>query len=243
LDNDVPPKEAFRSKKEFVYHSLHEEILNGELKPGARLVIDELSAKFNVSPIPVREALQQLQSDGLVTIEPYIGARVTEIHQGLIHEIFALLEALEIISGQAACQLMTDIDLAEMELLLRRMDTHANNPEQWSRDNIQLHQFICERAGMSLVQEIFLRIGDHWDRLRRYYLEDVSARRIAAAQQDHWKLLEALRTRNPEYVAEVIRAHNRNALADYLTHLASNGQIDQAATDMPALSPALRKKE
>jgi DNA-binding GntR family transcriptional regulator len=234
----VSEKKNFRSKKEFVYQTLRLQILNGELKPGVRLIIDELSAQLKVSPIPVREALQQLQSDGLVTIEPFIGARVTEIDKGLIYEIFALLEVLEIISGQAACQHMTEIDLAEMELLLRRMDSYANNPERWSQGNIQLHQFICERAGMSLVQEFFLRIGDHWDRLRRYYLEDVSARRIPAAQQDHWELLEALRTRNPEYVAEVIRAHNRNALADYLAHLAATGQLDPLAKDEPALSSA-----
>jgi DNA-binding FadR family transcriptional regulator len=133
---------------------------------------------------------------------------------------------------------MTEIDLAEMELLLRRMDSHADNPEQWSQGNLRLHQFICERAGMSLVQEIFLRIGDHWDRIRRYYLEDVSARRIPAAQRDHWKLLEALRTRNPDYVAEVIRAHNRAALADYLAHLTATGQLDPSARAEPALSSA-----
>ena len=86
---------TFRSKKEFVYETLREQILEGELAPGLRLITDELSARLNVSPIPVREALQQLQYEGFVTIEPFIGATVTEIHTGLIHEIFALLEALE----------------------------------------------------------------------------------------------------------------------------------------------------
>jgi DNA-binding GntR family transcriptional regulator len=215
----VPEEKKFRSKKEVVYQSLREQILSGELKPGARLIIDEISTHLSVSPIPVREALQQLQSDGLVTIEPYIGAHVTKIDTSLIHEVFALLEALEIISSQSACQQMSEIDFAEMELLLRRMDAEVEHPEQWSQGNLQLHQFICDQAGMSLVKEFFLRIGDHWDRLRRYYLRDVSSHRIPAAQCDHWKLLEALRTRNPDHVAEVVRNHNRSALADYLAYL------------------------
>ena len=120
---------TFRSKKELVYETLREQILDGDLAPGVRLIIDELSTRLNVSPIPVREALQQLQYEGFVTIEPFIGATVTEIHKGLIHEIFALLETLEVISGQAACQKMSDINFAEMEVLLRRMDCCVDQPE------------------------------------------------------------------------------------------------------------------
>lgn len=230
-------KDSFRSKKEFVYQTLREQILNGELEPGVRLIIDELSAMLHVSPIPVREALQQLRSDGLVIIEPFVGARVTEIHKGLIREIFALLEALETISSQVACRRMTEIDLAEMELLLRRMDANVNNPEQWSRGNLELHQFICDRADMPLVNDLFLRIGDHWDRLRRYYLKDVSARRIPAAQREHWDLLAALRTGSPDRVAEVVRSHNRSALAAYLAYFEGVEQPHKTEVEQPVLSP------
>ena len=232
----MPEEKKFRSKREVVYQSLREQILSGELKPGARLIIDEISADLSVSPIPVREALQHLQSDGLVTIEPYIGAHVTKIDMSLIHEVFALLEALEIISSQSACRRMSEIDFAEMELLLRRMDAEVEHPEQWSQGNLQLHQFICDQAGMSLVKEFFLRIGDHWDRLRRYYLKDVSVHRIPAAQCDHWKLLEALRTRNPDQVAEVVRNHNRSALADYLAYLKHTEQNGKLLQEEPILS-------
>jgi DNA-binding GntR family transcriptional regulator len=227
----VPEGKIFRSKKEFVYQALREQILSGELAPGARLIIDELSTQLSVSPIPVREALQQLQSDGLVTIEPYIGARVAEIDTTLIYEVFALLEALETVSSQKACQHMKEIDFAEMELLLRRMDAEIEHAEQWSQSNLQLHRFICDQAGMSLAKDLFLRIGDHWDRLRRYYLKDVSFRRIPTAQREHWSLLEALRTGNPDYVAKVVHDHNRSALADYLAYLEyteQNGKSLQA---------------
>jgi DNA-binding GntR family transcriptional regulator len=230
------PGKTFRSKKEFVYQTLREQILSGELAPGVRLIIDELSTQLSVSPIPIREALQQLQSDGLVTIEPYIGARVAEIDTSLIYEVFALLEALEIASSQAACRHMNEINFAEMELLLRRMDTEIDHPEQWSQSNLQLHQFICDQAGMSLAKDLFLRIGDHWDRLRRYYLKDVSAGRIPVAQHDHWSLLEALRTRNPDYIAEVVRTHNRSALADYLAYLECTKPNGKSLHNEPILS-------
>jgi DNA-binding GntR family transcriptional regulator len=223
-------KKRYRSKKEFVYETLREEILSGAFQPGARLIIDELANELGVSPIPVREALQQLQSDGFVTIEPYMGARVTEIHAGLIQEVFALLEALEIISGRAACQNMTEADFQEMEALLQRMDGHVADLEEWSQNNMLLHQFICERAGFSLVQNLMLRIMEHWNWLRRHYLEGVFAHQIPPAQRQHWQLLKALRSGDPDYVAQVTQEHNQKALAAYLAYLESTGQLESQAT-------------
>lgn len=211
--------QTFRSKKDFVYESLRESILMGEMTPGARLIIDDLSHDLGVSAIPVREALQLLQSDGLVTIEPYVGAKVTDLHQGLISEVFTLLDSLEVVSSRAACLKMSQRDFVEMEELLERMDKNLDDAEQWSQDNVQLHLFICDRAGMSLTQELFRRVVDHWNRLRRYYLKDVFAHRIYDAQKQHWQLLAALRTRNPNHVTEVIRDHNQSALRAYQAYL------------------------
>lgn len=215
------PSVTFRSKKEFVYTTLRDQILSGELAPSTRLIIDELSRGMNVSAIPVREALQQLQSEGLVQIEPYVGARVSDIHQGLIEEVFGLLEAFEVVSGRAAASRMTEEQFGKLELLVKRMDSEVNDPELWSQSNIYLHQFICECANMHLIKAQLTLVVEHWNRLRRYYLDDVFSTRIHAAQAEHWRLLEALRTRNPEHVSQVIHEHNQKALTSYLQHLES----------------------
>ena len=209
----------FRSKKEFAYDALRDAILEGQLGPGTRLVIDELSAELGVSQIPVREALQQLQSDGFVIIEPYVGARVTEINASLICEVFDLMEALEVISGRAACLCMSEDSLVEMENRLRNMDTLVTDSERFSQENARLHQFICERAGTPLVSRLKDRVLAHWDRLRRHYLQDVFERRVVDAQQEHWRVFEALRTRDPDHVEQVIREHNEAARAAYEAHL------------------------
>ena len=211
--------QPFRSKKEYAYEVLREQILNGQLAPGVRLIIDDLAKQLEVSPIPVREALQRLQADGFVTIEPYVGARVTEIHVGLIREVFELLESLESISGRAACEKMTDEDFQRLEALIQRMDAHVHDLDAWSEDNVLLHQMICEMADMSLVQRLMQHVVDQWDWMRRYYLDGVFAHRVHDAQREHWELLEALRTRNPDHVAEIVANHNRMALASYLNYL------------------------
>lgn len=213
---------SFRSKKEFVYETLREMILNSELAPETRLIIDDLSADLGVSPIPVREALQQLQSEGFVDIEPYVGARVAQMHKESIEEIFALLEATEVISGRSACTQMTDEDFDDIEALLVRMDASIDDLETWSEQNVELHQLICERAKTPLVGNMMDQVVDHWNRLRRLYLKEVFTGRVANAQKDHWALLEALRTRNPETVKKVVQDHNRIALQGYLTHLSQS---------------------
>ena len=215
----VQSDKPFRSKKEFAYDTLRDTILEGQLEPGARLVIDELAADLGVSQIPVREALQQLQADGFVTIEPYVGARVTEIDASLICEVFDLMEALEVVSGRAACLRMSEDSLDEMESRLRAMDALVTDADRFSEENARLHQFICERAGTPLVDRLMDKVLAHWDRLRRYYLQDVFERRVGDAQQEHWLVFEALCTRDPDHVEQVIREHNKTARLAYTEYL------------------------
>lgn len=216
------------SKRAYVYESLRVDILNGRRASGERLVIDDLAAEFGVSPIPVREALQQLQADGLVTIEPYIGASVSVIHAGLIEEVFSLLEAYEVISSRRACVRMSEEDFSAMAQMLKRMDSQLEDVDAWSAANVQLHRFIVECAGLTLLPSLMDIALDHWQRFRRCYLHEVFRQRIAQAQQDHWQIYASLRTRNPDVVETAIRTHNRLALAAYLDYLTQQGHLNPA---------------
>jgi DNA-binding GntR family transcriptional regulator len=209
----------FRSKKEIVYDLLRENILNGIYKPGTRLVIDDLASKLKVSQIPIREALGQLEADGFITTEPYVGATVTPIDANSIHEVFGLLESMEIISSRAACATITDHDLNSLAHMIDEMDKLVDNPDEWSRQNQTIHLFICEIAQTVLIHKMMQKVFDHWDRLRLYYLQDVSANRILDAQKGHKLLVEAFKQRDPGKVETIIREHNQSALKSYLHHL------------------------
>ena len=215
----MQPIGAARSKKEFVTDALRTAILNGELTPGTRLIIDELAEQLGVSPIPVREALQQLAGDGYVVIKPYVGAEVAPIEAESVIEVFSLLETMETVSGRAACQRMSEADFDALEEILRKMDSLVGEPEAWSQENRRFHKFICDRSGTRLVGALMGKVFDHWDRLHRYFLKDVFARRLTQAQREHWKILRALRSRDPERVEAVIREHARSALHTYAKHL------------------------
>lgn len=218
---------TFASKKEAVYDAIRTAILQGDLPPGERLVIDTLARKLGVSAIPVREALQLLQADGLVDIKPHSGATVTEIKTTTIYEVFKLLETTEIISSRAACEHMTNDDLNELELLITAMDALVTEPDAWSQENVRLHRFICERSGTRLAGDVMIKTLDQWNRIRRYYLDSVFASRVERAQAQHWAILKALKARDAEQVERVIQKHNQTALADY------QALLENVATDNP----------
>jgi DNA-binding GntR family transcriptional regulator len=210
-----------RSKKELVIENLRKAILNRELIPGTRLVIEDLAKQLGVSPIPVREALQQLDADGYVVIEPYLGAKVAPIESESVIEVFSLLEIMEVVSGRAACQHMSEPEFDVLEAILSKMDSLTSDPELWSQENRRFHSFICDKSGTRLVGALMSKVLDHWDRLHRYFLTDVFARRLRHAQREHWKILKALRTRDPVQTEAVIREHTQGAMSAYQKHLSA----------------------
>lgn len=217
----LAPLKTYASKKDAVYDSIRTAIFQGGFQPGERLVIDTLAKDLGVSAIPVREALQLLQADGLVDIKPHAGATVTDIHPDTVYEVFKLLETTEVISSRAACENMSDAELEELEQLIAAMDHLTHDPERWSAENVRLHQFICKRAGTRLAGEVMVKALDQWNRIRHYYLDAVFASRVEQAQQQHWTILEALKTRDADRVEAIIQKHNQTALADYQKILAN----------------------
>jgi len=203
------------SKARLCYESLRTAILRGDLRPGSRIVIDELTRQMGVSRIPIREALQRLQGEGLVELEPHVGVRVADIDADSVHEMFQLKEALEVISGRSACERMSEEDLARAEEILRIMDEVIDDPDRWSEENVRFHKFICDCAHMPLVGASMLRVLDHWERLRRYYQDEVFMQRHRVAHQEHWEILKALRMRDPDYLERVTHEHNRKSILAY----------------------------
>ena len=222
IEQKVTMRPAFQSKNQIIHGVLLDAIIQGEFAPSTRLVIDEMATKFEVSPIPIREALRQLEADGFVSFEPHVGFTVTPIHAGLIAEVFALLESMEIMSSCQACKLMTDADLDTLEALIKKMEGSMSDPIRWSQDNKTLHQFICECSQTWLIKKMMQKALDHWNRLQVYYFKDVFSHRVVIAQQEHRDILAALRLRDPQAVERVIRSHNRAALDAYLRYLATS---------------------
>ena len=104
-----------------IYLSLEEAILEGKVKPGDRLIEDELSKGFGVSRGPIREALRLLEKDGLVKRVPRKGAIVEWISKDDISEMFEVRSVLEGLAAKIFCGRATDAELSGLEGIYKQM--------------------------------------------------------------------------------------------------------------------------
>jgi len=212
---------AHLTKQQYAYKRLRDAIMRGELAPGTRLVIDDLARHFEISIIPVREALRLLQSEGLVVSVAHVGATVAAISRESVAEVFTVLEGLEVVATRTAAERSTTADLDQLTALVCEMDEalDAEAPARWAELNTRFHLEISECARMPMLQEMLRRAFDHWDRVRRHYFSGVLVRRARTAQAEHHLMLEQMRARDLAALEATVRQHNQAALAAYTAYL------------------------
>ena len=104
---------VYKTRTQLVVETLREKILNGEIKAGQPLRQAALAEELNVSRIPVREALLQLEAEGLVSFEPHKGATATELTVNQVDELFELRAMLEADLLAASIPNLSDEKLAD----------------------------------------------------------------------------------------------------------------------------------
>ncbi len=213
----------YRTKQEFVYETLRDAIMRCELGPGQRLVIDELARRLEVSAIPVREALQVLQSEGLVANVPHVGATVSLISRESIAEVFSIMEGLEVVATRSAAERMTEADAEILGEITSAMDgaLASGRNEDWADLNSRFHSTISRLSAMPLLHEMTERVLARWDRVRRYYLKGVLVDRLEQAQEEHRAMLRTMKARDFEGLEKVVKQHNQGALTAYAEYLRS----------------------
>jgi DNA-binding GntR family transcriptional regulator len=211
----------YRTKQEFVYRTLRTAILRCDFAPGERLFIEELARQLEVSPIPVREAMQLLQSEGLVTAVPHVGATVSRISRDSVDEVFTVMEALELVAVRTAAQRLGPEDAASLDELVGAMDRALaeRRYEEWADLNSAFHLAISRLSGMPLLHEMMGRVFDRWDRVRRYYFNGVLLHRIGQAQDEHRAIVEVMKQRDLSALEDAVRRHNQGALLAYSEYL------------------------
>ncbi len=205
----TPPPRP-RTKEEYAYDVIREAILRCELKPGEKLVIDNLSDSLGVSAIPLRGALQRLQSEGLVEITPHTGAIVSELSPANIEQVSLLLERLEILSFEVLAKKATEGDIARLDEILRDMDRllETKDVEKWSELNLEFHRTVGNLTEMKMVAEFVNRALDSWMRLRRWYLQRILVQ-LPQSQAEHHQMVELLVRGDIPNLTRVVVEHNR----------------------------------
>ena len=224
------PKEVrHRTKQEFAYLTLRDAIMRCDLQPSERLVIDDLARRLKVSIIPVREAIQILQSEGLVVTVPHAGARVAPISRQSIQDVFTVLEGLEVVATRLVAERRNTSELNALATLVDDMDKAVESKRyvQWASLNTEFHLMIGALPGLPMLREMTERVLARWGRIRRFYFRGVLVARAEQAQQEHRAILNAVRGRDLMNLEQLVRQHNRGALDSYMKYLDS--QTDRSA--------------
>lgn len=216
-------KMQYQTKQEWLYHTLRDAIRNCELVPGERLLMDELAAEFNVSRVPVREALLQLQAEGLVRMVPHSGAVVAPITFASAQDYFAISRELQVLAGRAAAERMTDEEREKLQDIVRHMErlADAKEYEQYTKCNLEFHEFIANASKMPLVPHFLDQFQQHWQRVMSYYrLNPMPASRVEETVLQHRSIVAALVSGDADAAERAIREHNVTGLEDHLRRMA-----------------------
>lgn len=173
-----------------IAQSLREAIWAGKLKSGQPLRQDEIAAQFNVSKIPVREALAQLKSEGLVMFYPNRGAIVSELTPAEVDELYTMRIALECAALERAIPMLTIADLGHAEKILTALD-NEQNVVHWSELNWQFHATLYRSSGMPRLMETVKTLHFNISRYLILYLDEMDYQ--ATSQAEHRTILEACR--------------------------------------------------
>lgn len=194
-----------RSLNDRVLDALREAILEGNLRPGDRLVEGRLAERFGVSRNPVREALKALGNEGLITIVPRRGAVVTELSESEAADVVELRAALEGFSARlAARRLGAEAGTVLAEVLAHGEEAAARGDiEALHRLNDQFHGQLANAGSNRVLADFMrtLRAKTHW------LFAPVSRARAQESWREHAAILRAVLDRDEEMAALLACRH------------------------------------
>lgn len=194
------------TKKQQVYLKLRDEIVEGKYKPNERLIITKLADQFGVSQIPVREALQQLTSDGYINFSPHTGAMVKSISLTELKEIFEIRITLEALATELAINHLSDSNIEEIKEVIEKSE--SADLETYPDYNRLFHEKIYYFANNRHLLDI---ISDLWDNSNRYPKLFKNNNDIETSIKEHRDILNAIKKRNAPLAKQLMIDHKMTA--------------------------------
>ena len=191
--------------QEWVFRVLREGIISGKLQGGTQLKQDEVSAALTVSHIPVREALRQLEAQGLVTIHPNRGSTVTQLTRSTLEDMMEIRASISYYIARRAVPLLTAEDLDELQSVIEEQKAAQDLFEE-ERLNYKFHEVLTRRAKNRVADMFIELIHSNADRyLRDALYADPDRRSLSIAE--HQAILDACRAGDAEKASTLLHDH------------------------------------
>lgn len=194
-------------RREAVVDALREAITLGEYADGERLIEDKIAQRLKTSRGPVREALRQLEHEGLVVSYPYRGAVVLGVSdEEVAHVLIPIRLTLERFSFLKALERMDDSDFAELakEVWLMTEAARTGDLLQSVEADIRFHEFVLSRSGQTHTAQLWGAIAP---RIRAYFFRYGRESDLARIATEHSELLAAMQSRKPSVVTKALQKH------------------------------------
>lgn len=214
------PKGSNETTYAWVCDSLRESILNAEFQPGERLIMSKLTKKFGISQMPIREALQKLQGEGLISISPFKGAQVRKVDRKFVRNLYDFRTAVERMLVQKAYQRIPRIGI---ERLIEAQDAYDKAVQDSDEAglvaaNLEFHSVIFSYSDN---EEALMILNSHSSLLRTlrtiYGFDPGRSKQVC---KEHHAIIKALQGSSESKLLEVYEQHCENAKQDLLNEMA-----------------------
>ena len=196
-----------------VFHTLREDILSGKYRPNEELKEKNIGDEFGVSRTPVREALRQLELEGLVSIIPNKGAYVVGISKSDIQDIYEIRARLEGLCAKWACEHITQEQLDALDENVYLSEFHAGKEghvQQILELDNKFHEMLYEAPKSAVLEHTLSDFHHYVQRVRKITLAD--PKRAVASNAEHRQIVEALRLGDCVKAEELATLHMMNTI-------------------------------
>lgn len=212
------------------YNSLKAMIVTGQLPPGARVLVEDLAAKLKISRTPVREALNQLERDGLVTERARQGYAVKEFDITMFREAFEVRELLDGYATELATSRLSPSDKEHLKGMVAECERLANLPNQAQQDKflelqigMEIHRTIATHSGNETLRNLLNGI---LDKCQHYvWMELIRLDEWKIARQEHEAIVNAMCEGDAKRAGELARRHIRESRNNILELLQAKSDL------------------
>ena len=209
-----------RTTPDAVAVTLREAIVRGILRAGQPLKADDIAAQLGVSHIPVREALRQLEGEGLVTIYPNRGAIVSSLSERDIEEIYGIRATLETAALRHGLNSLSRSTLRRAEAILDEYEAETDT-RIWGDLDLEFHATLYGLDDRPRLLGIINSLRNQVDRY--FHILPLAVKERGGFQRDHRAILEACRAGNVEAAVEALEAHLKRTAETLIAGLRSQG--------------------
>lgn len=190
-----------------IVRELERDIVRGALKPGDRLDERQLSERFGTSRTPIREAILQLATSGLVSTVPRRGAVVAAVTLSELLEMFETMAELESACARLAARRMQPAELAALERLHMACERHVmeQDPDAYYAANVSFHEAIYEGSRNGFLARQTRHLRNRLSPYRRLQLHRKG--RMLSSNAEHAAMVEAIRAGDEDAAGAVMRQH------------------------------------